>query len=112
MPVVVGEGELRAGVRMLAADDHARTVGPTGQVEVFGELGDVTVLARLAVGVERWGPGRLGQGEDRAAHALGEVKADREPDPAVAAEVQQLMGQAGAVGPHQDRLGLCEGFEL
>ena len=38
VPVVVGEGELRAGVRMLAADDHARTVGPTGQVEVFGEL--------------------------------------------------------------------------
>ena len=47
----------------------------------------------FAVGVERRGPGRLGQGEDRPPDRLGEVIADREADPSVAAEVQQLVGQ-------------------
>ena len=45
VPVVVGERELRAGVRALAADDHARPGRPGGQVEVFGDLCDLPVGA-------------------------------------------------------------------
>ena len=51
VPVVVGEGQLRAGVRALAAHDHARPGRPAGQVQAVGDLGDpgAVVVARLAV---------------------------------------------------------------
>jgi len=76
--------------------------------EPVGELSDLAVLARLAVSVQCRRPRRFGQTENRAADRLGEVKADRKPDLAVAAEVQQLVRQPGAVGPHHDRFGLDE----
>ena len=38
VPVVVGERQLRAGVRALAPDDHPRALRPAGQVEVLGDL--------------------------------------------------------------------------
>jgi len=38
-------------MRAFAANDHPRALGPAAEVEVCGELGDVAVLARLAVGV-------------------------------------------------------------
>ncbi len=63
--VVVGEEELRAGMGPLDADDHARPFRPSGEVEAASEFSDLTVVARLTVGVERCGPRRLGQGEDR-----------------------------------------------
>jgi hypothetical protein len=56
VPVVVGEGEPRAGMRPLAADDHPRARRPGREVKPIGELGDLAVGARLAVGVERRGP--------------------------------------------------------
>ena len=43
--VVVGERQLRAGVRALAADDHPRALRPGGQVDVVGDLDDLPVLA-------------------------------------------------------------------
>ena len=45
MPVVIGERQLRAGMRALASDDHPRAVGPAGQVQVLGELTDLPVGA-------------------------------------------------------------------
>jgi hypothetical protein len=44
MPVMVGEGQLRAGVGTLAADDHPRPCRPSGQIEVVGDLGDLSVV--------------------------------------------------------------------
>ena len=66
--VVVGEGQLRAGVRALAAHDHARALGPAGEVEAVGDLGDPGAVARLAVLADRRPPRRFGQPEDRLAH--------------------------------------------
>src|SRR3954465_3970282 len=57
--VVVAEGQLRAGMRTLATDDHSRALGAAGALEPVSELGDLSVLARLAVGVQRRGPRRL-----------------------------------------------------
>jgi len=37
--VVIGEGELRAGVGALAADDQARALRPVGQIDQVGDLG-------------------------------------------------------------------------
>ena len=45
MPVVVGEGELRAEVRRLAANDHRRALGAAGQLEVLGDHRDLPVGA-------------------------------------------------------------------
>ena len=49
MTVVVGEGQLRAGVRALAPDDHPRALRPAGQVEMLGDLADLPVRARVPV---------------------------------------------------------------
>jgi len=49
MPVVVGERELRAGVRALASEDHPRARRPAAQVEVLGDLAHLAVVARVAV---------------------------------------------------------------
>jgi len=42
--VMVGEGELRAGVRRLP-DDHARALRPSGEIKVLGDLCDLPVGA-------------------------------------------------------------------
>jgi hypothetical protein len=53
MPIMVGEGELRAGVRALAPDDHTRPSRPARQIEVAGDLADLPVRARAAVLIKR-----------------------------------------------------------
>ena len=53
MAVMVGEGQLRAGMRALAADDHPRPGRPGGQIQVVGDLGDLPVLTLAAVRRER-----------------------------------------------------------
>ena len=65
MPVVIGKGELRAGMRAFAPDDHARAVRPAGQVEVLGDLTDLAVGAGMTVLIERADPVLLGDLEDR-----------------------------------------------
>ena len=40
VPVGVGEGQLGAGVGILAASDHAGALGPARQVDQVGDLGD------------------------------------------------------------------------
>ena len=49
VPVDVGERQLRAGVRALAAHDHARALGPVIEVEHVRDLGDLRAIALLAV---------------------------------------------------------------
>jgi hypothetical protein len=43
--VMVGERELRAGVRALAPDDQPDPVAPGGQLDGVGDLGDLAVVA-------------------------------------------------------------------
>ena len=38
MPVMVCEGELRAGMRALTPDDYPRSVRPAVEVEALGDL--------------------------------------------------------------------------
>ena len=56
MTVVVGEAQLRAGMRALAPHDHPRPGRPGAQVKMLGDLGDLPVLALAAVGGERADP--------------------------------------------------------
>jgi hypothetical protein len=49
MTVVVGERQLRAGMGAFASDDHPRALGPAAQVEVLGDLADLSVGALLPV---------------------------------------------------------------
>lgn len=77
---------------------------PSGHAESSsrsGDLGDLGALALRAVGADRPLPGGFGHGGDRLAHVLGEVEADREADPRLAAPPGQLVRGAGAVGAHQ-----------
>jgi hypothetical protein len=107
MPVVVGEGQLRAGVRALAADDHPRAWRPAGQVQVVGDLTDLPVGARVSVLVRGADPVVLGDLKDRGADGLGQVITDRERDVAVMAPVDQLV--AGASGSSSSGWALRSG---
>jgi len=79
--LVIGEGELGAGVRALAATYEAGATGPLGQeLDRVRELADRRAGARLAVLVGRLMPsGFLGR-EDGGADRLGDLKAEREAD--------------------------------
>ena len=61
--VMVGEGQLRAGVRALAAHDHPAARGPAGQIQAIGDLGHPRALALGAVLADRRTPCVLGQAE-------------------------------------------------
>jgi len=100
--VVVGEGELGAGVGALAPDDHARALRPAREVEPLGDLGDLAVGPLRAVLTQRRAPGALGQRLDRLTDRLGQVEADREADPSLARPVEQLVGGAGRIDAQQD----------
>ena len=56
----VVEAQPRAGVGFFAAHDDPHALGPSGQVQQAGDLGDVRPLAGVAVGVVRGRPGGLG----------------------------------------------------
>jgi hypothetical protein len=102
MPVMVGERELRAGVRALAPDDHPRALGPAAQIEELGDLAHLPVGAIRPVLIDRRDPGALWDLEDRGADGLGQVIADRELDLTLAAPVQQLVASAGAINAKHD----------
>ncbi len=57
---VVCEGQLGTRMGALATDDHPRARGPAVEVEAVGEFGDLAVVARRAVLVERGEPGVRG----------------------------------------------------
>jgi hypothetical protein len=102
VPVVIGEAQLRAGVRAFAAHDHARPVRPAAQIELVGDLDDVPVRPRRSVLVDRANPVLIGDLQDRGADGLGQVIADRVADPSVAAPVQQLVAGSRGVDAQQD----------
>jgi hypothetical protein len=100
--VVVGEGQLRSRVRTLTSDDQAGSLGPTGQIDLVGDLRDFAVLALAAVLVERRNPSVLGDLKDRGANLLGQLLADREPHVALPAVVDEAVRSAGRISAHQD----------
>src|SRR5207237_2622362 len=74
--VVIGERQLRAGVRTLTPHDQPAALGPGGQIDHVGDLTDLAVLALTAVLVERRDPRVLGDLKDRGANRLGPLVAD------------------------------------
>jgi hypothetical protein len=100
--VVVGEAQLRTGVRALPAHDHARALGPGAQLDAVGDLGDLAVVALAGVLIERRHPSICGDLEDRGADRLGQLVADREAQVRLAAVVDQAVRGAGRVGAHED----------
>ena len=77
--LMVGEGELSAGMRPFASTDGAGSLGPGRQVEV-GQLADSGALALLAGLGDSRHPGALGHGQDGLANGLDEIEADRGAD--------------------------------
>src|SRR2546423_7155208 len=93
--LVIGEGELSAGMGAFAPADGAGPLGPGAEVEV-GQLADggaLTLLAGLGDGRH---PGALGHGQDGVANRLAEVEADREADLEPAQLGDVVLG--GAIG--------------
>ena len=104
VPIVVGEAQLGAGVGVLSSAEHAGTVRPGVQVDPAGQLAHLGAMAEVAVGVDCWGPGRLGLGQDRLADMGVNLHPNREPDTLVAEVPGQLGAGPGAVASHQHRL--------
>ena len=94
--------ELRAGVGALPAHDQPRALGPGGEIDVLAQLGDPGALAHLASGVDRALPCRLGRLQDRLAHPLVDLVADREADAGVAAILREGVGAPTDVGAYED----------
>jgi hypothetical protein len=69
--LLIGERQLCAWVRALAADDHPGTRRPAGQVKSVGDLGDLPIQAFRSVLVQRAGPIPAGDLEDRGANRVG-----------------------------------------
>ena len=103
VPVDVGERELGARVRALAADDQARPLRPGVQRDVAGQLGHPGALARVPVGVDRQQPRHLGRGEDRLAHPGIDGVAEREAHARLAACVGERVAGAGGIRAREDR---------
>jgi hypothetical protein len=99
---MVGERQLRAGVRTLAPDDQPGPLRPAGQIDHVGDLTDLAVVARRGVLVKRWDPGVLRDLEDRGADLLGQLVADGEPHVPLAAVVHEPVRRAGGIGAHQN----------
>ena len=104
--VVVGEAQLRAGVRPLAPHDQPNALAPGRQVDPLGDLRHLAVVALGAVRVQRRDPRVLEDLEDRLADRLGQLVADREAHVALTAVVDQPVRGTRRIGPHQDLQGL------
>jgi hypothetical protein len=70
--VMVGERQLRAGMRARTPYDHARPLGPVGEVQA-AELGDVAVKTLAAVLVDGRNPVGVGDLQDLLAHVLAQI---------------------------------------
>ena len=103
--VMVGERQLRAGMRALTANDHSRPLGPVGEVQA-GEFADLPVGTLAAVLVDGRDPVAVCDLQDLLAHVLAQIQADGEADVRAVRPVEQLVAGARAVGAqkHPDRL--------
>ena len=99
---MVGERQLRSGVRTLTPHDQPAALRPGGQINHLGDLTDLAVLPLAAVLVERDNPRVLGDREDRGADLLGQLVADREAHVGLTAVVNETMRSAGGVRADQD----------
>jgi len=95
----VREGELRPRVGTLAAAEGARALRPGRKVE--GKLGHPGALALAAGAVERREPSLLGYGQAGRAHALREVIAHREGEPAGGDRAEEVVRGPGRVAAHE-----------
>ena len=100
--VVVGERQLRAGVRALTPDDQPGALGPAGQIDVLGDLSDLAVLALASRPGRAREPKHARDFEDRGADRVGQVVAEREAQLPLTAVVGQVVRGAGGVCAHQD----------
>ncbi len=97
--VDVGEGELRAGMWVFAAGDHPGRGRPSGQVDQSGDLGDLGSFSFVAaVDGDSWPPAAIGQSGNDRGELGGEAMPDDEPDLALAAGIQEAVGQPGGIG--------------
>lgn len=108
----VKDSELRTGVRALAAADQPAARGPARQLDMLGQLGDPRAVAQLAVRLDRRDPRDAGELENRGAHGLVELIADREADVGLAAVRAEGVRGAADVGPHEDLATEISGGQL
>lgn len=99
VPVIVGEVELRSGVRALAATDRASACRPGRQVHI--ELGHPRPFTVLAAAVERGDPRVLGHGQARLAHLLGQIGPHREGEPLRHDRGKEVVSGARRVASHE-----------
>ena len=97
----VVEAQPRAGVGFFSAHDHPHALGPSGQVQHAGDLGDVRPLPGVAVGVVRGRPGGLGDLRVDLRRAVGELEPHRVGHPAAGEEPHGLLRAPGPVDAHQ-----------
>ena len=103
MAVDIGEGELGAGMGILASGDGPGARGPARQVDQVGDLGHLGALAEVAA-VRGGGrdPGPTGETDNRLGHGLGQGLADTEAHVALLAGVKKVVRAAGRVGADND----------
>jgi hypothetical protein len=107
VPVDVGERELGAGMRALAADDEPGAGGETVGGESAGDLADFGVFPQVPVDVDGCDP--VGGDPDGFADRFGDRQADGEPDVQVLLLAQgpdvgeEAVAGAGRITAQQDR---------
>jgi len=102
-PVVIGEPQLRTGVRAFASGDdpHPDRPAGVGGGQVAGQLGDLRPVPGLAVGVDRVPPALPGQGGQRVGDRLPGVDAHRVLQAQGGEVVQQRLHAGRGVPAHQ-----------
>lgn len=79
---------------VFAAGDHPGRGRPSGQVDQSGDLGDLGSFSFVAaVGGDSWPPAAIGQSGNDRGELGGEAMPDDEPDLALAAGIQEAVGQ-------------------
>jgi hypothetical protein len=88
-------------VRTLASADQPGPLGPVGEVDLPGQLGDARPVPRLAVLIYR-PPKSILKHCQRFAHRLVERIAEREANVTPAAKIGELVAGAGGVRASED----------
>ena len=102
-PVAVDviEAELRSGVGPFPADDHPHPLGPAGQVQQPGELGQIGAVAGVTIRVVGREPHPFGNLVVERCGVHGEGEPDRVRDPAPGQPFRELLRASGAVRADQ-----------
>ena len=100
-PTTSGDGQLRAGVGPFLAHDHPHALGPPGQFQQVGELGDPRTVANLVVRVQRRRPHVIGDVFEQVSGVRRQGKPHRVRQSLGGHPVQDRVGRARAVDPDQ-----------